>query len=83
MSRRCWINQPPTSRAVIEQCKRSLANEMSFPRVSVIDFRIPSIWTRNDDNYWDHGHFRVGLAHDLVLRIKEAVQQRRDAEDGV
>jgi len=25
----------------------------------------------------------VGLAKDLVLRIKEAVERRRDAEDGI
>jgi hypothetical protein len=77
------LDDDADERAVIEQCKGSLANEIGFPRVSVIDFRIPSIWTRNDDNYWDRGHFRVGLAHDLVLRIKEAVERRRDAEDGV
>ena len=78
-----FLNDDKDERDTIEQCKRSIATEITYPRVTVLDFRIPSIWTRNDDNFWDRNHVRVGLAKGLVLRIKEAVERRRDAEDGV
>lgn len=77
------LNDDESERESMEQCKHSLATQISYPRVSLIDFRIPSAWTRNDANYWDRHHIRVGLAHDLVRRIKEAIDRRRDAEDGV
>ena len=78
-----FLNDDKDERDTIEQCKRSIATEITYPRVTVLDFRIPSIWTRNDNNFWDRNHVRVGLAKGLVLRIKEAVERRRDAEDGV
>jgi hypothetical protein len=78
-----FLDDSAEERENVEQCKRSLASEILHPKVTVIDFRIPSVWTRNDDNYWDQGHIRVGLAHDLVRRLKEAVERRRDAADGV
>jgi hypothetical protein len=78
-----FFDDSAEERENVEQCKHSLATQISYPRVSLIDFRIPSAWTRNDANYWDRHHIRVGLAHDLVRRIKEAIDRRRDAEDGV
>jgi hypothetical protein len=78
-----FVNDDQAERENAEQCKRSLATEISHPRVTLVDFRISSIWTRDDTNYWDRHHIRVGLAHNLILRIKEAVERRRDAEDGV
>ena len=78
-----FLNDDKDERDTIEQCKRSIATEITYPRVTVLDFRIPSIWTRNDNNFWDRNHVRVGLEKGLVLRIKEAVERRRDAEDGV
>jgi hypothetical protein len=67
----------------IEQCKRRLASLVNRRQGYLLDFRIDSVWTRNDENFWDENHFRVGLAHLLIGRIKEAVDRRRDAADGI
>ena len=42
-----FLNDDKDERDTIEQCKRSIATEITYPRVTVLDFRIPSIWTRN------------------------------------
>jgi hypothetical protein len=67
----------------IERCKRRLASLVDRRHGYLIDFRIDSTWTRNDENFWDDNHFRVGLAHSLIFRVKEAVDRRRDAKDGI
>lgn len=67
----------------IEQCKREIAALVEKRHGTMIDFRIDSNWTRADENFWDENHFRVGLARSLVLRLKEAMDQKQDAEDGV
>jgi hypothetical protein len=67
----------------IERCKRRLAGLVNRRHGYLLDFRIDSAWTRKDENFWDENHFRVGLAHSLIFRIKEAVDRRRDAEDGI
>lgn len=64
-------------------CKRRIAALASNSNGYAIDFDIASTWTNNADNYWDASHFRTAIAKDLVLRIKEAVERRRDAEDGI
>jgi hypothetical protein len=70
-------------RSDIEQCKGEIAALVERRRATLIDFRIDSTWTRNDENFWDENHFRVGLAETLIRRIKEAMDQKQDAEDGV
>jgi hypothetical protein len=70
-------------RGDIERCKHEIAAIVEKRHGALIDFRIDSVWTRADENFWDENHFRVGLAQSLILRLKEAMDQKRDAEDGV
>jgi len=70
-------------RAKLGQCKRHIEALVSRHAGFTIDFDIASPWTTKDDNYWDASHFRIGLAKALMQRVKEAVERRRDAEDGV
>ena len=72
-----------SERGDLDLCKRRIAALATSKRGYAIDFAIASTWTRNADNYWDSSHFRTAIAKALVLRIKEAVERRRDAEDGV
>jgi hypothetical protein len=76
------LDDDEDDRYKVEQCNSAGVSAVAYP-VSVIYFRIASVLTSIDNNYWDRSHIRVGLAHDLVQRVKEAVERRRDAEDGV
>jgi len=67
----------------IEQCKREIAGLVEKRRGTLADFRVDSSWTRNDENFFDENHFRVGLAQIFIHRLKEAAETKRDAEDGV
>lgn len=40
----------------------------------VIDFRIPSAITSNDDNYWDPLHYRLPIADQLVAELAQALK---------
>jgi hypothetical protein len=70
-------------RSDIERCKREIAALVDKRHGTMIDFRIDSAWTRNDENFFDENHFRVGLAEALIKRVKQAMDQKQDAEDGV
>jgi hypothetical protein len=70
-------------RASLDQCKRHLAGLVSRNTGFIVDFDIDSPWTRKAENYWDDSHFRMSIAKALMPRVKEAVERRRDAEDGV
>ena len=70
-------------RADLDLCKRRIAAIAASRHGYAVDFDIASAWTSNADNYWDASHFRTAIAKDFVLRIKEAVEHRRDAEDGI
>jgi hypothetical protein len=77
--------QPDTAaeRADLDLCKQRIAALATSRSGYTIDFDIASAWTQNADNYWDANHFRTAIAKDLVRRVKEAIERRRDAEDGV
>src|SRR3990172_8766483 len=66
-----------------ETCKQRIAAMVARRGGRVVDFSIPSAWTKADENYWDAMHFRVGMAHEFMVRLKEAVDRQKDAEDGV
>ena len=70
-------------RADLGLCKRRIAALASDKRGYAIDFDIASPWTLNAENYWDASHFRIVIAKAFIPRIKEAMEHRRDAEDGV
>jgi hypothetical protein len=70
-------------RADLDLCKRRVAALAGDSHGYAIDFDIASPWTLNAENYWDPSHFRTAIAKAFILRIKEAMERRRDAEDGV
>ena len=74
---------PAPERNRIEACKQRIARLAARRHGTVVDFFVASDWTRNDDNFWDSDHLRVGFARALIFRVKEAVMRRRDADDGV
>jgi hypothetical protein len=78
-------SQPDSAQGLadLDRCKRGVAAIAASRSGHAIDFDIASPWTRNTENYWDSSHFRTGIAKDFVLRLKEAVERRRDADDGV
>jgi hypothetical protein len=77
--------QPDTAaeRADLDLCKQRIAALATSKSGYTIDFDIASAWTRNADNYWDDSHFRTAIAKDFVRRVKEAIERRHDAADGV
>jgi hypothetical protein len=69
--------------AELDLCKQRIAAIATSFRGYAIDFDIASAWTRNANNYWDASHFRTAIAKRFMLRLKEAVERRRDADDGI
>jgi hypothetical protein len=81
-----YVSTLPTAAAElarIDQCKQRIAAVVSHHAGFTVDFDIASPWTKEANNYWDGRHFRIGIAKALMPRVKEAVERRRDAEDGV
>ncbi len=74
---------PKPDGGTVEACKQRLAAVIARAHGELIDFRIPSPWTRDEANFWDRNHFRVGLARELIARAGEAAALRRDARDGI
>jgi hypothetical protein len=70
-------------RARLDLCKQRIAVLAGRTHDDAVDFDIPSPWTASAENYWDKSHFRMVIAKALMQRVKEAVERRRDAEDGV
>ncbi|MGH6802246.1 MAG: hypothetical protein ACREC3_02625 [Methyloceanibacter sp.] len=70
-------------RAELKLCKQRIAALAGNEHGDAVDFDIPSSWTTNAQNYWDRSHFRMVIARALMQRLKEAVERRRDAADGV
>ena len=70
-----------SDRSDIERCKQQMATIFNRRGGYLLDFRIEFALTRNDTNFWDENHFRVRLAQALILRIKEAIGHKHNAED--
>jgi hypothetical protein len=69
--------------AELDLCKQRIAVIAASFHGYAIDFDIASAWTRNANNYWDASHFRTAIAKSFMLRLKEAVERQRDADDGI
>lgn len=64
-------------------CRRSLEEvARGRPGAVLADFMIPSPITREATHYWDHQHYRVGIADRLARRLGEAAAGRA-SEDAV
>jgi hypothetical protein len=56
-------------------CKRHVATAAArVPNAIVADFMIPSPITRNDDNYWDALHYRIGIGDRLARDLAAAAR---------
>jgi hypothetical protein len=70
-------------RALWEECKSRAARIAGSARNAVVaDFMIPSPITRDDNNYWDELHYRVGIA-DRIARDLAAASRGEAGEDYV
>lgn len=74
------VAQPqPGSRAALEEaeCKSRIAAIGARHRAPVVDFRIDSYITREDSNFWDPLHYRVGIAERVARGIDDALTTRQ------
>ncbi|WP_431861042.1 hypothetical protein [Azospirillum sp.] len=79
------VAQPPPGsegEARERECKDRVARLGAAAGAWVVDFRIPSRVTTDDANYWDHLHYRVGIADWLEDTLAEVLRGRREAADG-
>jgi hypothetical protein len=76
--------RPGSAAAAREEiCKARLAEIARRHGATLVDFRIPSVVTREDTNYWDALHYRLPIAARIVADLRRAVEERRDDPDGV
>lgn len=78
-------SQPgPGSRAAAmeEECKTRLDGLARNAGALVIDWRIPSVLTKTDSNYWDALHYRLPIAHAMVRSIVSAKSGQASGPDG-
>ncbi len=65
-----------------QKCKAQLARLAARHGMFVIDFRRPSGITREDSNYWDPLHYRVGIASRIVDGLATAMKTATDDPNG-
>ncbi|MEZ5898096.1 MAG: hypothetical protein R3D51_01250 [Hyphomicrobiaceae bacterium] len=72
-----------SARASVEQQWKARITEIARQHnVALIDFRIHSKLTMNDENYWDHLHYRVPFRERLVKSIAQALATGQDDPNG-
>jgi len=64
------------------ECKARIAAIGRDRDAKVIDWRIPSVLTRNDLNYWDRLHYRVPIATRIADQLAAAALTGQEATDG-
>lgn len=75
--------RPDTASASIEgECKARIVALAKKHGAKVIDWRIPSSITRDDNNYWDSSHYRVRIATRLANQLGPAILDGRQSDDG-
>jgi len=74
---------PGTHAAQVEaECKARVATIAQRRDAIMIDWRIPSVLTRNDFNYWDNLHYRVPIATRLAKELAGVALSGQAAADG-
>jgi hypothetical protein len=63
-------------------CKMRVAEIARRRGAVAVDFRIPSVVTRDDTNYWDALHYRLPIAARVVAALRRALDEGRDDPDG-
>jgi hypothetical protein len=73
---------PGTRAAAIEQeCKGRIAAIARKAGAKVIDYRIASPITREDTNYWDNGHYRIGIGRRIARELGPAAREGWESPD--
>ena len=74
---------PGTTAAVREaECKAKVAAIAARYGTPIVDFRLASKITTEDTNYWDHLHYRIGIADRVQAGIATALATGRDDPGG-
>jgi hypothetical protein len=74
---------PGTRDAAVEaECKTRIAAIGRARGAKVVDWRIASPITRNDENYWDALHYRLPIARRLTDDLIGAVLNGKESIDG-
>jgi len=74
---------PGTHAAAIEaECKARIADIARIRGAKVVDWRINSVLTRNDANFWDRFHYRVPIATRIAEQLGAAVLTGHNSDDG-
>lgn len=79
------VAQPePGSAAAAREaaCKARVAEIARRHGALAVDFRIPSVVTRDDTLYWDALHYRLPVADRIVSALRRAAEAGRDDPDG-
>lgn len=71
----------PGMTGVGAECKDRIAGIARRRGASLIDWRIPSVLTREDSNYWDDLHFRLPVADRIVRDTAMAVIHGHPSQD--
>ncbi len=75
---------PGTPRGLREAaCKAEVARIGKAHGATVVDFRIPSPVTTQDQNYWDRLHYRLPIAGRIVAGLLAASETGRDDPGGL
>ena len=75
--------RPDGPEAALESaCKARIAALAAARFAYVVDFRLASPVTREDANYWDPLHYRIGVAGRITEALGRAVATGRDDGDG-
>jgi hypothetical protein len=75
-----WPGTRPA--AVDAECKARIAALARKHGARLIDWRIASALTSNDENYWDALHYRLPIADRIARELIAAVLERRPSADG-
>lgn len=74
---------PGTRDAAVEaECKARIAEIGRRRGATVVDWRIASPITTNDENYWDGLHYRLPIAQRIARELIGAVRDGAEATDG-
>jgi hypothetical protein len=74
---------PGTLAAAVDyECRARIAAIAREKGAKVIDYRIPSPITLDDKNYWDRGHYRIGIGRRIASELGPAAREGRPSIDG-
>jgi hypothetical protein len=74
---------PGTHDADVEsECKARIMTIAQNRNAKLIDWRIASVLTSNDSNYWDNLHYRLPIAAQIAKELAQAALDGQESLDG-